>query len=143
MGQAHVKRRQRQRPLRAYESVVSRELDRVSRDLGFAPPAPRRHALIEEAVGLASPYRFPGIDAVIPAERPDLLRAWLLLRITGLVESPQDIERAARQFAPAPDDDFRPRVRETGDPTSSQVLSAHVSRHPRRLHRGGGGATAI
>ena len=135
MGQSHVKRRKRERPLRRHRTVVARELDVVCADLGVNVEPDRKRDLIEEVVRLASPWAFSGIDAVIPAQRRDLVRLWLLHRLCGSVETPADVERMARRLAPAPDDDFCPGLRHFGDPTSAQVRSAHASQHRRQARR--------
>ena len=135
MGRSHVKRRKRERPLRRYRTVVARELDLVCGDLRVDVEPDRKRDLIEEVVGLASPWAFSGIDAVIPAQRRDLVRVWLLHRLYGSVETPADVERMARHLAPTPDDDFCPGLRRIGDPTSDAVRSAHASRHRRQARR--------
>jgi hypothetical protein len=142
MGQSHVKRRRRERPLRRHRRAVARELQCECDQLGLDPSPQQRRELVEEVVWLASPWAFRGIDAVLPADRGDLIRAWLALRLVGAVETRTEIERMARGLAPAPDDDFRPGLRHWGDPTSDNVASAHASRHRRRARRGEGRPTS-
>jgi hypothetical protein len=132
MGQSHVNRRQRERPLRRHRRAVSRELAFVCDQMDLDPPASRRRELVEEAVWLASPWGFRGIDAVLPAERTDLIRAWMFHRLSRVVETPFEIQRMARSLAPAPDDDFCPGPLRIGDPTSAEVAAAHASRRRRR-----------
>jgi len=99
----------------------------------------RREALIDEVVRFADPWAFSGIDAVIPAERADLIRRWLTFRLLGVIDSPADVQRTARSFAPSPDDDFCPGRRHFGDPTSANVAAAYASRRrQRRAHEEGG-----
>ncbi len=101
-------------------------------DLGMAPSVEQRRALISEMVWLANPYAFSGIDAVIPARRTDLMRAWFFHRLTGVVETPAEVQRMARAFAPVPDDDVGLGLRCFGDPTSADVAAAYASRQRRR-----------
>lgn len=135
MGQSHVKRRERERPLRRHRAPVARELQTVCTDLGLDPPPSERRKLIDEVVWLANPSAFRGIDAPIPAGRTDLMRAWFFHRLVGTVETTSDVERMARHLAPAPDDDFCPGSRWFGDPTSDAVRSAHASQHRRQARR--------
>lgn len=132
MGQSHIKRRHRERPLRRHGRAVARELQCVCDQLGLDPPQRQRDELVDEAVGLANPWAFHGIDAVLPADRRDLIRDWLVLRLTGRVTTPSEIERMARRFAPVPDDSVRPGLRTWGDPRSAEVASAHASQRRRR-----------
>lgn len=132
MGQSHVKRRRRERPLRRHRRVVARELQCACDELGVDPSPQQRRDLVEEVVWLASPWAFRGIDAVLPADRRDLIRAWLALRLVGEVETTSEIERMARSLAPVPDKNFCAGLRHWGDPTSDDVASAHASRQRRR-----------
>jgi len=132
MGQSHVNRRRRERPLRRHRRAVSRELAFVCDELDLDPPETQRRELVEEVVWLASPWAFHGIEAVLPAERTDLIRAWLFHRLARVVESPFEIQRMALSLAPAPDDDFRSGRFHWADPTSAEVARAHASRHRRR-----------
>lgn len=137
MGRSHVNRRRRERPLRHHRDAVDRELDLVCGELDVNPPPPVRRDLVDEVVRFASPWAFQGIDAVLPAERKDLIRAWLFYRLVGTVETPSDIRRMARSFAPAPDDDFRAGGFRFGDPTTAAVAGAHASRHRRHTAKSG------
>lgn len=131
MGRSHVSRRRRERPLRRHRDAVAR-VRFVCDQLGVDPPPGERHELVEEVVWLASPWAFRGIDAVLPAERTDLIRAWLFHRLAGVVETPFEIQRMAASLAPAPGHEFSPGLHHWGDPTSADVVSAHASRHRRR-----------
>lgn len=108
---------------------------------GAVPSADRRKELVDEVVWLANPWAFAGIDAVIPSERTDLMRAWLALRLAGVIDTAADVQRAARSFAPSPDDDFCPGQHYFGDPTSANVAAAYASRRRRRAPKEGGLAT--
>jgi len=90
MGRSHVQRRRRERPLRLHQKAVEPECDRVCADLGLNLSEEARRELICEVVRLASPWAFDGIDAVLPAERRDLIRIWLRCRLSGLAQTAQD-----------------------------------------------------
>ncbi len=125
MGQSHAKRRRRERPIRRHRDVAAREFQDVCEKFGFDPSNERRRALIDEAVRMASPFAFSGIDAAIPAGRKDLMREWYFLRLSGLVEAPAEVERMARVFCPSPDDVERHAGRRrVGDPSSASVAAA-------------------
>jgi hypothetical protein len=138
VGQSHAKRRRRERPIKLHRRRAARELQAVCDALGECPSGERREAFVDEVVWLANPWAFSGIDAVIPAERSDLMRAWFSLRLVGVIDTPADVQRMARSFAPAPDDDFCPGQHYFGDPTSANVAAAYASRHRRRAHTKGG-----
>lgn len=136
MGKSHSKRRARERAIKLHRSRVERELSRVCSDLDREPSAEEQRVLVDEMMWFASPYAFKGIDAVVPAERPDLMRLWFLYRLAHVVETAAEVQRAVRRVAPSPDDDFRPGQRRLGDPGSAEVATAYASRQRRRARRG-------
>lgn len=135
VGKSQVESRRRERPIKRLRPRADRELQRVCDDLQVDPPVDERRDLMDEVIRFADPYAFKGIDAVIPAERPDLMRLWFLYRLAHIVETPAEVQRAVRRIAPSPDDDFRPGERRLGDPGSAEVAAAYASRQRRRARQ--------
>lgn len=133
MGRSHVQRRRReQQPLRRLRGSVRDQLDWACSVLEKSPDEAVQRGLIDEVVAAASPYVFHDRDAVIPAEREDLMRAYLLLRLLGVLGAQAEITGYLRRTAPAPDDGFCPGVRSWSDPTCAEVRAAYASRRRRQ-----------
>jgi len=128
MGQSHVKRRHRlHKPLKVLRAVASRELENVCEASGHTPDDHEHDLLVAEAVSLADPWAIAGVDAVLPADRLDLMRAWYVLRLSGVVVTEEEKLRAARSLAPCPGP-----VRDYSDALAADVAAAYASQHRRK-----------
>ncbi len=106
---SYERRRKREKPLLEWSREVE-ELEREVRaeltleDDAVVPAG----ALVLESVRLADAWAVPGMDVVLPGNRPDLVRRWLKERLSGRGATQEDWELLAREVAPLPDEHLSP-----------------------------------
>ena len=106
MQQSKRRRKQRALQLALWEAELRRTLDATRVQLRTANHEEiPDDILVAEALQLADPLTYAGMDAVIPAPRTDLAASWFRARLLREADSDADRRALARRIAPAPDFD--------------------------------------
>lgn len=110
MERSKRRRKERERTVELWRSELARVLANTRAEIGLADDDRIPDVLlVDEVVGLADPYTYDGVDAVVPAPRLDLAATWFRARLTGEANTAEERRALARQIAPAPD--FEPSGR--------------------------------
>jgi hypothetical protein len=102
MPKSYKNRRRRERPIRRVRTAARMDLEMVVSELDIELDAGVNRRLVDEAVALADPWTYSGLDAALPPERPDVRREFFRRRLAGEGNGPTALESLARELAPTP-----------------------------------------
>lgn len=104
MTNSRERQRRWDRQLKLWRAVIEAELEQERAAQGLQPDdrIPDQ-IIVNEVLEMADPERYPPMDAVIPAPRRDLARAWIKGRLEGRLDTEAQRQEFARTLAPIPD----------------------------------------